>query len=142
VKERTLAIIKPDIIQQNLAGKVIDHLLDSGFKIIGINMTKLSRETAGEFYAIHKGKPFYENLLDFMTEERVIAIALEKDNAVADMRTVVGATNPEEADTGTIRKLYGTNKTRNAIHASDSVDNARIELGFFFSAQELIVNTL
>jgi nucleoside-diphosphate kinase len=141
VKERTLAIIKPDIIQLKLAGKVIDHLLNNRFEIIALKMTYLGRKTAGEFYAVHKDKPFYDKLLDFMTESRVIALALEKENAVVDLRSVVGATNPEDADEGTVRKLFGTDKTRNAIHASDSVKNAEIELAFFFSSKELIENT-
>lgn len=140
MKERTLAIIKPDIVQQNLAGQVIDQVLSHGFEMIAMKMVKLTQAMAGEFYAIHKGRPFYDDLVEFMTETRVIALVLEKENAVKDLRLVVGATDPDEADAGTIRKRFGTNKGRNAIHASDSVENAQIEAGFFFSNREIIAN--
>ena len=136
----TLAILKPDCVQRNLTGKVIDHLLQADFKIIGMKMVKLSRDSAGDFYAVHKARPFYEDLIDFMTESEVVAIALEKENAVAELRRTIGATDPAEAETGTIRKLYAENKQNNIIHASDSDENARTELAFFFSTRELIEN--
>lgn len=142
MKTRTLAIIKPDIIQQNLTGQVIDHLLSNGFEIAAMKMVKLTPAAAGAFYAVHEGKPFYEGLIAFMTESRVVALALDKEDAVKELRTVVGATDPAEADQGTIRKLYGTDKGRNAIHASDSQENAELELSFFFSRKELIENTI
>jgi nucleoside-diphosphate kinase len=140
LKERTLAILKPDCIQKKLIGKVIDHLLDAGFEIIGMKMLKLSRESAGEFYAVHKERPFYTNLINFMTENRVVVLALEKGNAVEYLRKVIGATDPAEAEDNTVRKLYADSKERNIIHASDSIENAKIELGFFFSQEELIQN--
>ena len=138
--ERTLAILKPDCIRRNLAGKVLDHLLDAGFKIIALKMVKLTKETAGEFYAGPNERPFYKDLLVFMTETKVIPIILEKQNAVTELRKTIGATDPAEAEDGTIRKLYAENKQNNIIHASDSVENARIEISFFFSAKEIIEN--
>ena len=140
MSERTLAILKPDCIQRDLAGKVIDHLLNAGFKIIAMKMVKLTRDTAGEFYAVHKERPFYSDLLDFMTESRVIPMVLEKENAVSELRKTIGATDPAEAEEGTVRKSYAENKQNNIIHASDSADNAKIELSFFFSTKELIEN--
>ncbi len=138
--ERTLAILKPDCIRRNLAGKVLDNLLDAGFKIVALKMVKLTKETAGEFYAVHNERPFYNDLLVFMTETKVIPIILEKQNAVTELRKTIGATDPAEAEDGTIRKLYAENKQNNIIHASDSVENARIEISFFFSAKEIIEN--
>jgi len=140
VKQRTLAILKPDCVQKNLIGKVISVLLKAGFEIVGMKMVHLNKKTAGEFYAVHKGRPFYDELVEFMTESRVVALALEKENAVNDLRKVIGATDPAEAEEGTVRKLYAESKGRNIIHASDSLDNAKIELGFFFSERELIEN--
>jgi len=138
--QRTLAILKPDCVRRNLAGKVIDHLLNAGFKIIAMKMVKLTRDTAGEFYAVHKERPFYNDLLDFMTETKVIPIVLEKDSAVSELRKTIGATDPAEAEDGTVRKLYAENKQNNIIHASDSNENAKLEISFFFSAKELIEN--
>ncbi len=140
MKQRTLAILKPDCVQKNLIGKVISVLLKAGFEIVGMKMVHLNKKTAGEFYAVHKGRPFYDELVEFMTESRVVALALEKENAVNDLRKVIGATDPAEAEEGTVRKLYAESKGRNIIHASDSLDNAKIELGFFFSERELIEN--
>ena len=140
MKERTLAILKPDCVQKKLAGKVIDHLLNAGFTIIAMKMVKLTRDAAGEFYSVHKERPFYNNLLDFMTESMVVPMVLEKEGAVSELRKTIGATDPVEAEKGTIRKLYADNKQNNIIHASDSVESAGIELPFFFSSQELIEN--
>jgi nucleoside-diphosphate kinase len=140
VKERTLTILKPDCVKENLVGKVIDHLLKEGFEICAMKMVKLSAETAGGFYEVHRGKPFYDSLVEFMTENRVVPMVLEKENAVAELRRVIGATDPDEAEDGTIRKIYAESKTRNAIHASDSVKNANIEISYFFSKAELISN--
>lgn len=136
----TLAILKPDCIQRNLAGKVLDHLIQADFKIIGMKLVKLTRDTAGSFYAVHRERPFYNDLIDFMTESEVIALALEKENAVAELRNTIGATDPAEAAPNTIRKLYAENKQNNIIHASDSDENAKIELAFFFASKELIEN--
>lgn len=140
MKDRTLAILKPDCVRQNLIGKVISHLLKAGFSIVGMKMVKLTKETAGEFYAVHKGRPFYDELVEFMTESRVVPMVLEKENAVSDLRKVIGATDPAEAEEGTVRKLYAESKGRNIIHASDSPENAQIEMNFFFSQKELIEN--
>ena len=140
MKDRTLAILKPDCVQQNLIGDVLSHLLKAGFSIVGMKMVKLTKETAGEFYAVHKGKPFYDELVDFMTESRVVPLVLEKDNAVSELRTVIGATDPAEAAEGTVRKLFAESKGRNIIHASDSPENAEIEMSFFFSQKEIIEN--
>lgn len=138
--DRTLAILKPDGVQSNKIGKVIQHLLDAGFTIRGMKMIKLSKETAGAFYEVHKERPFYAELVEFMTESRIVPMALERENAVAELRKVIGATDPAEAEEGTVRKLYAESKGRNIIHASDSDENAQIELSFFFSSQELINN--
>jgi nucleoside-diphosphate kinase len=138
VVEKTLAILKPDCIQKKLTGKVIDHLLQNEFKILDLKMVKLTKATAGEFYAVHKERPFYNDLLSFMTENEVVTMVLEKENAVAELRKTIGATDPLEAKEGTIRKLYADNKQNNIIHASDSAENAKIEIAFFFSTKELI----
>lgn len=140
MEEWTLAILKLDCIQNDLAGQVITHLLQEKFKIIGLKMVRLTKETAGEFYAVHRGRPFYDDLISFMSESRVVAIALERENAMSELRSVIGATDPKEAEAGTIRKLYAESKSRNIIHASDSLANGQIELNFFFSSKELIEN--
>jgi nucleoside-diphosphate kinase len=128
VTKQTLAILKPDCVQKQLIGKVIDHLLNAGFRIVA------------EFYAVHKERPFYPDLIDFMTESEVVPMILEKENAVADLRERIGATDPAEAEEGTVRKLYAENKQNNIIHASDSEENAKIEIAFFFSQKEIIDN--
>jgi len=140
VKERTLTILKPDCVKDNQIGKVIDQLLNEGFEICAMKMMKLTPKTAGGFYEVHKGKPFYDSLVEFMTENRVVPIVLEKENAVAELRRVIGATDPAEAEEGTVRKLYAESKGRNVIHASDSPKNAAIEISYFFSQAELISN--
>lgn len=140
MSNQTLAILKPDCVQNNNIGKVIDHLLNAGFKIHALKMVKLTKETASAFYEVHKGRPFYDELVDFMMETRVVPIVLEKENAVAALRKTIGATDPAEADDGTIRKLYAENKGRNTIHASDSDENAAREIRFFFSETEVISN--
>ena len=137
---QTLAILKPDCVQNKLIGKVISRLQSEGFEIIGMKMVKLTKATAGEFYAVHKERPFYAELVEFMTESRVVVLALEKENAVEELRKVIGATDPAEAEEGTVRKMFAESKGRNIIHASDSPENAQIELSFFFSAKELIEN--
>jgi nucleoside-diphosphate kinase len=138
---RTLAILKPDCMQRNLAGKVIDHLIQAGFSLVALNLVKLTKETAGAFYAVHKERAFYPDLLAFMTECAVITMVLEKEDAVSDLRRVIGATDPQEAREGTVRKQYAENKQRNIIHASDSPENACKEIAFFFSEKELIDTT-
>jgi len=140
VTEQTLAILKPDCVQKKKIGLVINHLLQNGFNIIAMKMVKLTRDTAGEFYAVHRERPFYDSLLNFMTEDAVVPLVLEKENAVAELRKTIGATDPAEAEEGTVRKLYADNKQNNIIHASDSQENAKLEISFFFSLKELIEN--
>jgi nucleoside-diphosphate kinase len=135
---RTFAIIKPDAVGAGKAGKVLAHLEDAGFRVLGARMTRLSQAEAGEFYGIHRERPFYGELVEFMTSGPVIVLALEADNAVAKLRETIGATDPAEAAEGTIRKLYAESKGRNAIHASDSDENAATEIAFFFRESELL----
>ena len=134
---RTLAIIKPDAAGAGKAGKVLAHLEGQGFRVLGMRMTRLSKEQAGEFYAVHRERPFYGELVEFMTSGPCVPIALERDDAVAKLREVIGSTDPAEAAEGTIRKLYAESKGRNAIHASDSDENAAREIAFFFAESEL-----
>lgn len=137
---QTLAIVKPDAVAAGNAGKVIAHLEKEGFRVLALRMTRLTREQAGEFYAIHRERPFYAELVDFMTSGPVVPVALERENAVARLREVIGATDPAEAAEGTIRKLYAESKGKNAIHASDSDENAANEVRFFFADAELVAN--
>ena len=132
----TLAIIKPDAVGSGLAGKILAHLEDSGFTVRAIEMTRLGPEQARAFYEVHKERPFYDSLVSFMTSGPVIPMMLDADDAVAKLRQVIGATDPAEADEGTVRALYAESKERNAIHASDSDENAAIEIAFFFLRHE------
>ena len=134
---QTLAIIKPDAVGAGKAGKIIAHLEGAGFTIRAMKLMRLSAAQAGEFYAVHKERPFYGELVEFMTSGPVIPMILERDDAVAFYRETIGATDPAEADEGTVRKLYAESKGRNAVHGSDSDENAAIEASFFFSASEL-----
>ena len=136
--ERTLAILKPDCVRRNLTGKVLDRIEAAGFRVAGMKMIRLSRAQAGEFYAVHRQRPFYNDLVEFMTSDRVVALALEKENAVADFRKLIGATDPAEAEPGTLRRDFAESKQENIVHGSDSVDNSRIEVGFFFCERELV----
>lgn len=136
--ERTLAILKPDCVRKNLQGEVVARIQKAGFKVLGLKQLRLTRETAGAFYAVHKGRPFYEGLVAFMSSGACVPLALEKENAVADFRKLIGATDPKEALDGTIRKLYADNKGENIVHGSDSPDNGRTEVAFFFSERELV----
>ena len=138
--ERTLAILKPDCVKKNLIGEVVAHLTKAGFAVRGLKLTRLTPQTAGEFYAVHKGRPFYDGLVEFMCSGPCVPIVLEKENAVADFRTTIGATDPAEAAAGTVRKLYASNKSENIIHGSDSVENAKNEIAFFFAGRELVQN--
>ena len=139
--ERTLAILKPDCVKRNLAGQVLSRIETAGFKILGLKMVRLTKETAGGFYAVHRGRPFYADLVSFMISGRCIPIALEKENAVADFRALIGATDPKEADPGTIRRDFASSKEENIVHGSDSPENGRIEIAYFFSEKELIENS-
>ncbi len=136
--ERTLAILKPDCVRKNLTGEVIARIEKAGFKILGMKKVRLTKESAGGFYAVHKGRPFYDGLVEFMSSGPCVPIALEKENAVADYRALIGATDPKDAAPGTIRKLYADNKGENIVHGSDSPENGRIEINYFFSSKELI----
>ncbi|MCX7878949.1 MAG: nucleoside-diphosphate kinase [Ignavibacteria bacterium] len=136
--QRTLAILKPDCLEKRIQGKVIQHILDAGFEIRGMKLLRLSRESAGRFYEIHKEKPFYNDLIDYMTSGPVIPICLEKENAVADFRKLIGATNPANAEDGTIRKLYAESIERNIVHGSDSPENAVKEISHFFTDGDFI----
>jgi nucleoside-diphosphate kinase len=136
--ERTLAILKPDCVRKNLQGEVISRIQKAGFKILGMRMLRLGKQQASAFYAVHTGRPFFEGLVEFMSSGQCMPIALEKENAVADFRTLIGATDPKEAAEGTIRKLYADNKGENIVHGSDSPDNGRIEVAFFFSERDLV----
>ncbi len=137
MSHRTLAIIKPDAVQKNVTGKIISMITDAGFKIIGMRYLKLSEKAAAAFYEIHKERPFYGDLIEYMTSGPVVVIALEKENAVEDYRKLIGATDPAKADEGTVRKLFGTSIEANAVHGSDSDENAEKEIAFFFSRDEI-----
>jgi nucleoside-diphosphate kinase len=138
MSNRTLTIIKPDAFAGNKAGLILAHLEKGGFKLIASRVMKLTQEQAGEFYAIHKGRPFYPELVEFMTSGYCMPLVLERENAVLALRDAIGATDPAEAAAGTVRKLYAESKGRNAIHASDSDENAHREARFFFAETELI----
>jgi nucleoside-diphosphate kinase len=138
---RTLAIIKPDGVRKDLIGQIITKITGAGFKIKALKMVKLTNDSAGGFYEIHKDKLFFEGLIEFMTSGPCVPIALEKENAVADFRKLIGATNSDEAEDGTIRKLYADSKAENIIHGSDSDENAAIEIAHFFSRKELLENS-
>ncbi|TKJ42488.1 nucleoside-diphosphate kinase [candidate division LCP-89 bacterium B3_LCP] len=134
--ERTLLIIKPDAVEANNIGNILKIIVDVGFTIKAMRMTRLTRDQAAKFYGIHEGKPFFESLLDYMTSGKIVPVALERENAVAKLREVLGATDPAKADTGTIRNLYGSSIERNASHGSDSAENGKIETAFFFGEME------
>jgi nucleoside-diphosphate kinase len=138
VSNRTLAILKPDCVEKNLIGKVVSHIQEAGFKIIGMKMVHLTKDSAGGFYEIHKERPFYNDLIAYMTSGPCVPIALEKENAVEDFRKLIGATNPENAEEGTIRKMYAESIERNIVHGSDSDENAAKEIAHFFTRKELL----
>jgi nucleoside-diphosphate kinase len=132
----TFTIIKPTAYRNNHAGAILKMINEAGFTIKAMKITRLTSEQAGAFYAIHKERPFYSSLVGYMTSGPIVAAILEKDNAVEDYRTLIGSTNPENAADGTIRKLFATNLQQNAVHGSDSDENAEIEASFFFSNLE------
>lgn len=132
----TFTMIKPEAVDANNIGGIIRMIEDDGFRIVALKKVQLSKQRAGEFYAVHKERPFYQELVDYMSGGPIIAAVLEKDNAVADFRELIGATNPADAAEGTIRKIYATSLAENAIHGSDSDDNAKIEANFHFSSEE------
>lgn len=134
---RTFTMIKPDAIENGHMGKIIDKIIGAGFAIKAMKYTQLSEDQAKKFYEVHAERPFYGELVEYMTSGPIVAAILEKDNAVEDFRALIGATDPAEAAEGTIRKLYAENKGRNAVHGSDSDENAAIEGEFHFSASEI-----
>jgi len=138
MSNRTFTMVKPDAFSKGHSGAIIDKILKSGFRVVALKLTRLSKEKAGQFYAVHKERPFYGELVDFMSSGPIIAAILEKQNAVADFRKLIGATDPAKADEGTIRKLFASSVGENAIHGSDSDENAGIEGDFFFSGLERI----
>jgi nucleoside-diphosphate kinase len=136
--QRTLSIIKPDAVAAGRGGEILAMIEKAGFRILGMRMLRLRKEQAEEFYAVHKGKPFYEALVNFMTEGPVVVLALEREDAIARLREVMGATNPANAAEGTIRRRFATNIERNCVHGSDAPTTAEVELRFFFSTSELL----
>ncbi|MDN5215705.1 nucleoside-diphosphate kinase [Fulvivirgaceae bacterium BMA12] len=135
-ENRTFTMIKPDAVEAGNIGAITKMIENAGFKIVSMKYTRLTKQRAGQFYAVHRERPFYEDLCDYMSSGPIVAMILEKNNAVADFRTLIGATNPAEAAEGTIRKLFATSIEANAVHGSDSDDNAKIEGSFFFSDLE------
>jgi nucleoside-diphosphate kinase len=133
---RTFTMIKPDAVANGHAGKILDHIIQAGFKVVALKYTRLSEAMAGGFYGIHRERPFFNDLVSFMTSGPIYAAILEKDNAVEDFRKLIGATDPQKAEAGTIRNLYAKSIDANAIHGSDSDENAAIEGNFFFSSFE------
>lgn len=135
--ERTLCIIKPDAVEKRKSGAILQHVLEEGFNVLSMRQTRLSQREAEGFYAVHRQRPFFRDLCAFMTSGPVVLVALEREDAVAHWRKVIGATDPAKAEAGTIRKLHGSSLGENAVHGSDSVDNGRIECAYFFAGSEL-----
>lgn len=137
MSNHTLAIIKPDSVSKSNTGKIIDRILNGGFQILAMQQVMLTRERAEAFYAVHRERPFFNNLVEFMTSGSCVPMALKKESAVTSFRKLIGATNPEEADEGTIRRDFAENIQNNAVHGSDSNENAVKEIAFFFSSLEI-----
>ena len=138
MKERTLSIIKPDAVKKGVVGKILARFEESGLRIAALKKVRLSEQQAGEFYAVHKERPFFKDLVEFMTSGAVVVSVLEGENAVAKNRELMGATNPKEAAKGTIRADFATSIDANAVHGSDSLENAKIEIAFFFKNDEIL----
>ena len=136
--ERTFAIIKPDAVERKLAGKILDRIESKGFNIVGMKKIKMTKEQAEGFYYVHSERPFFNDLCSFMSRSPVIVLCLEKENAIADWRTLMGATNPANADAGTIRKDFAINIEENSSHGSDAPETAAFEIAYFFNAFELV----
>lgn len=134
---RTFTMIKPDAVANGHMGAIINHIIKAGFKIVALKYTRLTADDAGKFYEIHKERPFYGELVSYMSSGPIVAAILEKENAVEEFRKVIGATDPAKADEGTIRKLYATSIAANAVHGSDSDENAAMEGAFYFSQREM-----
>ncbi len=135
--QRTLTIVKPDAVRKNAVGDIIEQFEKQNFHILAIKMLEITKHQAQGFYAVHAGKPFYDSLTNFMSSGPIVVVALEKENAIAEVRELMGPTNPAQAGEGTIRKKWGTNIEQNAIHGSDAEDTARFELSYFFAGYEL-----
>ena len=133
---RTFTMVKPEAVENGHIGGILARINEAGFRIVALKKTRLSKAEAGEFYAVHAERPFYGELVDYMSSGPIVAAILEKDNAVTDFRTLIGATDPSEAADGTIRKMFAESKAKNAVHGSDSDENALIEGAFFFSKRE------
>jgi len=131
-------LVKPDAVRRNLEGKIIAHVQEKGFKLVALKKLKLTKEQAQQFYIVHKDRPFYDELCEFMSSGPIVAMVWEGENAISRIREIMGATNPEEAEEGTLRKLYGTNVGENAVHGSDSPESAKVEIPFFFSRLEIV----
>lgn len=132
----TFTMIKPVAVKNNKIGPILKMINEAGFRIVAMRMTRMSKKQAGDFYVVHRGKEFYGDLTDFMSSGPVVAAILEKENAVESYRALIGATDPKDANEGTIRKLFAESKSHNAVHGSDSDENAMIECNFFFSEEE------
>ena len=137
---RTFAMIKPDAMKNGYAGKILDRIINEKFNILSAKIIRMSKKQAEGFYSIHSGKPFFDDLTLFMSSGKTMVLALEKENAVESWRNTIGATNPADANEGTIRKDFASSLSENAVHGADSDENALIEIGFFFSESELISN--
>ena len=140
MNNQTFAIIKPDAVRNGYSGKIIDRMINSDFKILGLKLIRMTKSQADGFYEIHKDKPFFSELTEFMSSGKCVVIALKKEDAVNKWRELIGATDPAEADEGTIRKDYASSLGENAVHGADSNENAAREIGFFFSDTEIIAN--
>ncbi len=138
--ERTLTILKPDCVRKGLIGEVTKRIQDAGFKILAMKLTRLTADTAGGFYAVHKERPFFTDLVEFMSSGACVPMILEKENAIADFRTLIGATNPADAEPGTIRADFADSVGENIIHGSDSVENGKIEAAYFFAESDVVAN--
>ena len=136
--QRTFSIIKPDATKRNITGSINKVIEDSGLRIIAQKRIKLTKEQAEKFYYIHQERPFFADLIEFMTSEPVVVQVLSGDNCVEKYRSIMGATNPDDADSGTIRKLFALNVQENSVHGSDSIENAQIEMDFFFKSEEIV----
>lgn len=137
---RTFTIVKPDAVKKNYTGKILDQIIEGGYKIVAMKYLELTKVDAERFYAVHEGKPFFQDLTDFMSSGPIVVAILEKEDAVASFRKFIGATNPADAEEGTIRKQFASSIGENAIHGSDSDENAMIEGSFFFSKREEIIS--
>ena len=139
-KQRTLAILKPDCVRKGLIGEVIRQIQEAGFTIKAMKMTRLTRQTAGGFYAVHRERPFFDELTTFMSSGPCVPVVLEKENAIDDFRTLIGATNPVDAEEGTIRRKFADSMGENIVHGSDSEENGKIEAAYFFAESDLVAN--